>query len=90
MKTLMLPLLIAAGAVSACATPPAEPPMEDACQASRYQYLVGRAHDAIPADLPSPKRVYSTDQAVTMDYNPNRLNVIWNHQTHRVESVRCG
>lgn len=89
MRTMIL-LGAAALSLGACATDPAEPPMEDACQASAFQWLVGRPRTDIPGTLPSPNRVVADNQPVTMDYNANRLNVVWNHETGRVEHVRCG
>ncbi len=89
MRTMLL-LGAALLSLGACATDPAEPPMDDACQASAFQWLVGRPRADIPAVLPQPSRVVADNQPVTMDYNPNRINVVWNHETGRVEHVRCG
>jgi hypothetical protein len=84
-------------ALSACAPTPADslggPPEADRveiCQAQAFQFLVGRPRADIPAVLPTPSRVVADNQPVTMDYNPSRLNIVWNHETGRVEHVRCG
>jgi len=81
---------MAAMLLSACTTKPLLAQGEDACGASQFQSLVGLPNDQIPTTLPSPARVVADDQAVTMDYNPDRLNIVWNHETRMVESVRCG
>lgn len=88
---LLIPVSLAALSLAACATEPTtEPPMEDACQASAFQWLLQRPRADIPAALPTPNRVVADNQPVTMDYNPERLNIVWNHETGRVEHVRCG
>ncbi len=76
--------------------PPGDPdegrqPDASACGADRHQWLVGRDRSEIP---PAPAgaiwRVYPSEAPVTMDYNPRRMNVVWNERTRRVTSVRCG
>lgn len=89
MRTMIL-LGAAALSLGACATDPVEPPMEDACQASAFQWLVGRPRTDIPATLPQPSRVVADNQPVTMDYNANRINIVWDHQSQYVKHVRCG
>lgn len=89
MRTMIL-MGAAALSLGACATAPAEPPMEDTCQASAFQWLVSRPRSDIPGTLPTPNRVVADNQPVTMDYNASRLNIVWNHETGRVEHVRCG
>lgn len=94
MKTVFL---IAAGSVlalAACAPlPPSGPPTDgpDQCMASQYQYLVGQNRSRIPAQPSGATwRVTCTTCPVTMDYNPNRLNIFYNEQSGTVEQVRCG
>lgn len=88
---LLITLAAASLALGACATEPGgDPPAEDLCQAKAFQWLVGRPRSDIPATLPTPSRVVADNQAVTMDYNPSRFNVVWNHRTQMVEHVRCG
>jgi hypothetical protein len=61
-----------------------------ACNAADYQYLIGKAEDDIDRDrLPATFRIVCADCQVTMDYNPNRLNVQLD-ANNVVESVSCG
>lgn len=83
-------VVMAAMLLAACATKPLLAQGEDDCGASQFQFLVGRPNDQIPTTLPSTARVVADNQAVTMDYIPDRLNIVWNHETRMVESVRCG
>ncbi|MDX2233758.1 MAG: I78 family peptidase inhibitor [Hyphomonadaceae bacterium] len=60
------------------------------CDAGQYQYLVGQDEAAIDhSRLPRAYRVICADCMVTMDHNPNRLNVQLGADK-RVGSVRCG
>ena len=74
--------LAAAGLLAGCAAPvdrgPATP-SDDAptqCRADQYGHLIGRNRSEIP---PTPAgqtwRVACTTCPVTMDYNPQRLNI---------------
>jgi hypothetical protein len=94
--------LAAAGivlALAACA-PTSAPPGEiihdaggDAsqCQPVRSVHLVGRPRSEIP---PTPAgatwRVTCTTCPVTMDYNPGRLNILYDRDTGVVREVKCG
>lgn len=60
--------------------PPVEspplPPAEDACGASDLLGLLGQDRSALDGlALPEPVRIYGTGDALTMDFNPNRLNI---------------
>lgn len=71
----------------AAQTAPAE---ADECAAGQYADLVGQSADAVDeSDLPDPSRVYERGDAVTMDYRPDRLNVIIGVDGN-VEEVSCG
>ena len=63
----------------------------DACGASKHQDLVGMPKSAIP---PKPEgavwRVYSTTDAVTMDYSEARMNIVWDAKTGKIVEVKCG
>jgi hypothetical protein len=74
--------VIALLAVAACepVPPPVEtpplPPGEDACGASALQTLVGQDRGVLAAmTFPEPVRVYAQGDALTMDFNPDRLNI---------------
>lgn len=84
--TLFAPLL----AVSACNQFPLPPAAEeDPCGASGYRDLVGQNFAAVtlPADLNA--RIIGPDTAVTMDFQPERLN-IYVGEDGLVDRVSCG
>lgn len=63
----------------------------DECGASALQHLVGRPRTEIPAaSEPGRRRVYCSTCAVTMDYSPQRLNIIFDDQTGIIREVKCG
>jgi len=55
------------------------------------QNLVGRPTTDIPVPVnPERRRVYCTTCPVTRDYNPGRLNIVYDQQTRIVREVKCG
>jgi len=59
------------------------------CDAAQYRQLVGsRAPDPFPHR--GPVRVYHSGVPVTMDHNPNRLNVEVHPRSRRIVSITCG
>lgn len=61
-----------------------------ACGADMLQPMIGQPEGEIhESSLPHPYRIIHPGQAVTMDYNPNRLNIEINEEG-RVEAVECG
>lgn len=77
MKTglfLALPLLLAA-----CVTaddPVAAAPEQSGCGAAGFQGLIGQPKAALSSlTLPAGTRIIGPEQAVTMDFRPDRLNV---------------
>lgn len=71
---LMLPICALSGCVQP-EPPAAAPPAEDACQASRFQGLVGQPRAVLDSmKLPPGTRVIGPKDAVTMDFRPDRLN----------------
>lgn len=69
--------------------PSRDPP--DRCGASEMQNLVGRPRTEIPVPVnPGLRRVACTTCPVTMDFNPNRLNIFYDAETGVVKEVRCG
>ncbi|MFN4092437.1 MAG: I78 family peptidase inhibitor [Brevundimonas sp.] len=93
MKTILM--LAGALMLGACASEPtAPPPMSDApdqCRASSYQRFVGQNRSTLPAQPAGETwRVVCSTCAVTMDYNPSRLNVIYDIDTNIVTQVNCG
>jgi hypothetical protein len=63
----------------------------DQCGAADLQWLVGRSRMEIPVPVnPYARRVTCTTCALTEDYSPTRLNILFDQNTDRVETVRCG
>lgn len=94
MKSLVL-VLSAAAALGACTGyaggPAAPPPGGNECRASDYQYLVGRPKSEVPpAPAGATWRVTCTTCPMTMDFNPRRLNILYDQSTGIVEKVACG
>lgn len=62
----------------------------DECAASRLQGWIGMRVDELPALPPVlPQRNFARDEPVTQDLRPNRINVIYDGATRRVEEVAC-
>lgn len=73
--------------------PPASRPRpnEDMCGAYEAQDLVGRPRSEVPVPvLPALQRVACTTCAVTMDFNPRRLNFFYDAQSGLIKEVKCG
>lgn len=72
------------------AAPPA-PVKGDMCHAAAFQYLVGHNKSEAPAPVdPSKRRVSCSTCAVTMDYRPDRLNIVFDEKTGTITQVKCG
>jgi hypothetical protein len=71
---MLLPASTLAACVDATTAVPAQPGT-DACQAARFQGLVGQSRTVLDSmRLPPATRVVGPHDAVTMDYRPDRLN----------------
>lgn len=67
-----------------------ELPDDRKCAVARYRALIGQPIEEIDIDaLPRPLRVYPTGSRITMDYRPERLNVVVGTDGNVVR-VRCG
>jgi hypothetical protein len=96
---LLLPLtaLLAACEVQGTGLPPlgvpaSEPVAEEAdtCGAARYAYLVGQSKAVVDrTTFPESTRIILPDQAVTMDFRAERLNILIDGNA-AVERVYCG
>lgn len=78
------------GSADPRATVPPSNIRPDACGAAGLQHWIGRP---APASFPvsGPVRVYATGQPVTMDYNPQRLNVEVSRASRPViVAISCG
>ena len=77
---------------------PAKPPASSSSEASKdqcglkdAQAFVGKPRTSLPAPVdPSRWRVACTTCPVTMDYRPDRLNILFNADTGVVQQVKCG
>lgn len=74
---------------------PAEPapqlPPPDSCKSGDFAYLIGKNRSEIPVPTdPSKRRVLCTTCVATMDYRPDRLNIVYDMETGIVKEVKCG
>ena len=86
-----LPLLaLAPLALAACVMEPVPvPPAEDMCGASKLQYLVGKPGVVLDGmRFSQDVRVIQPGMAVTMDFRPDRLNILLDKRDV-IERVYC-
>lgn len=95
MRAVLLLFLLS---VSACAEPgpipapdPVTPPdAADTCGASAFAALIGQDAAMFPSGTwKGPARLIRPGQPVTMDYNPERLNVLLD-SADRIVGLSCG
>ena len=68
---------------------PAAPP--DQCGAYELADLVGKLKTEIPVPIdPGRRRVYCSTCMVTQDYDPTRLDIVFDVQTGLITQVKCG
>lgn len=61
-----------------------------ACGAADLQYMVGQSADVLATmRFRTPMRVVGPDTAVTMDYNPERINIAVDDRGY-ITAVTCG
>lgn len=93
MKRIFPLLLCAPFVLSACVMEPVPmPPVDNlaSCGADRLQYLVGRPGYVLDGmRFSQDVRVIQYGMAVTMDYNPYRMN-FWLDRRDVIERVTCG
>jgi hypothetical protein len=71
--------------------PNPEIPGVEQCGAEKFQSLIGRSRYDIPVPVhPENQRVACTTCAMTMDYNPKRLNFMYDAETGLIKQVNCG
>jgi Peptidase inhibitor I78 family len=89
----LFPLLLCAPLLAGCVMEPVPMPPPDnlaSCGADDLQYLVGRPGVVLDGmRFSQDVRVIQYGMAVTMDYDPNRLN-IWLDRRDVIERVTCG
>jgi hypothetical protein len=93
-------------ALAACQSPPPSTPPEpiaadetpalpaaeqDTCQAASHSSLLGSSYKQAPA-APAGKvyRVVCTTCPMTMDFNPQRLNIIYDEKSGLIRRLTCG
>lgn len=82
-------LVISALLLAACQAPVAGTPAEDACGASALEHLVGAPAIAAEEETtPDNTRIIRPGDAVTMDFNPERLNIEID-ENERISRVYC-
>jgi hypothetical protein len=63
----------------------------DSCGAAEAQALIGKPRSAIPVPVrPELQRVVCTTCAMTLDFNPRRLNFLYDLSTGLIKEARCG
>jgi hypothetical protein len=72
--------------------PPSAPtPTADTCGARPLQSLIGRPRTEAPVPVrPERQRVLCTTCPMTMDFNPDRLNILFDATTGLIKEIRCG
>jgi hypothetical protein len=61
------------------------------CEAASLTYLVGKPRTMIPVPVdPSHRRVSCTTCPVTMDYRPERTDILFDARTGLITEVKCG
>lgn len=86
-------LLIASCAPTQDATPAPGAPDESLaqCKADRYQQYIGRNRSELPAKPADANwRVVCSTCAMTMDFNEERMNVVYDEKTNVITRVFCG
>ena len=79
-------------------TPVAPPPVaiappqpKDQCGMVEAKAFIGKNRTELPAAVdPTRWRVACTTCPVTMDFRPDRLNILFDAETGRVKEVKCG
>jgi hypothetical protein len=88
-----IPLLLCSSLLAGCVMEPVPAPPDDnlaSCGADDLQYLVGRPGVILDGmRFAQDVRVIQYGMAVTMDYNPYRLN-FWLDRRDVIERVVCG
>ena len=66
-------------------------PAADTCGARPLQSLIGHPRTEVPVPLrPARQRVLCTTCPMTMDFNPDRLNFLFDATTGLIKEIRCG
>lgn len=72
----------------------ATPPTTDApdqCKAAQYQSFIGRNRVSLPTRPDGETwRVTCITCPMTLDYNPSRLNILYDQRTGLIRQMTCG
>ena len=79
----------AALALAACQPMTDDMPQPDSCNAAAYQALIGTAADTADFSGHKSVRIIPPNSAITMDYNPERLNVVTD-AAGIIQKLSCG
>lgn len=91
MKRLLLIAATGGSILAACtSTPPAVDPALAQCKADRSMSLIGSHVGAVTFPEGANVRIVCTTCAMTRDYRPDRLNVLFDEQTGIIQELRCG
>ena len=86
---LILPLLAACAGTATTTTPTGRPIGGDACGAAQYASKVGGPMGDLRYPPEQEARLINPGEMVTMEYNPDRLNIEID-KAGRVVAVTCG
>lgn len=90
MKPVMIAGLLALGACAAPGAGPIEPGTPAwQCDAAGAQSLIGSHRGAVTFPVDANVRFVCSDCAMTQDYRPDRLTIIFDEDTGIIEQVRC-
>jgi len=88
-------ITLGALALNACApttsSETAPPSADGRCKAPEYQRFVGRHRNELPQTPRNETwRVTCSSCPMTMDYNPTRVNFVYDDRTQIIREVKCG
>ena len=93
MRMILSAFAVAALGAGCAQTPSPETPGTPGlqqCDAAAHQSLIGTHVGAVSFPAGANVRIACTTCAVTMDYNPDRLNVFFVEETGVIARVTCG
>lgn len=91
MKFPFVTIALGAALLGSCAaTPQPVDPALARCKADQSAELIGTHVGAVTFPQDANVRIVCTTCAMTRDYRPDRLNVLFNEQTGVIEELRCG
>ncbi len=86
MKKAIIAALFLGGCTQIATAPP--PPPSGDCDAQAYATLIGKPATAALI-VPEPKRSYRSGDPVTLDFRPDRINIVLDGADNIID-VKCG